>query len=278
MPWFDAINHAMSAIGTGGFSVKNNSIGFYNSFSIEFAVMIFMMAGALPMTFYILLLRHAEADKNRQVRVFCKLILIYALGLGMFLYIFSGNDLWSALRQSFFVVIAIVTTTGLSTVDYVSWGAWSTAVILFLSLMGGCTGSTCGSIKIFRWQAIYASLKRYFMLAVEPNRVIPLKIGTANMSEKVTMSVFVYVFSFIVSIMILTLFVSLCGIDFKTSIAAVMACITNVGVGSVEVIGPQGNYAFFPDSVKYLLCFAMLLGRLEIITIFVVFSKSFWRG
>jgi len=278
MDLFDAVNHAMSAIGTGGFSTKNNSIGFYDSFAIELATMIFMLAGALPMTFYILLLRRTQADKNRQVRVFLKLIFTYACLLGVYLYAVSDNSLWSALRQSFFVVISTVTTTGLTVVDYVAWGAWATAAVLFLSLMGGCTGSTSGSIKIFRWQAVYAFLQRYFVLATEPNRVVPLKIGSANMPEKVTVSVFVYLLSFIISIMVLTLLVSLCGIDFKTSIAAVMACITNVGVGSVDVIGPAGNYAFFTDNIKYILCFAMLLGRLEVITLFVIFSRSFWRS
>ncbi|MBQ8671091.1 MAG: TrkH family potassium uptake protein [Alphaproteobacteria bacterium] len=278
MDWFDAVNHAMSAIGTGGFSTKNDSIGFYNSFIIELAVMFFMLAGALPMTFYILLLRRMQADKNKQVRVFFKLIVTYAVLLGIYLCADSDNTLWEALRQSFFVVISIVTTTGLTTSDYVSWGTWATAAVLFLSLMGGCTGSTSGSIKIFRWQAVWAFLQRYFMLAIEPNRVVPLKIGTVNMPERATVSVFVYILSFVISIMLLTLMVSLCGIDFKTSMAAVMACITNVGVGSVDVIGPKGNYAFFSDSIKYILCFTMLLGRLEVITLFVVFSRSFWRS
>ena len=173
---------------------------------------------------------------------------------------------------------AIVTTTGLSSCDYTAWGVWVTAVILYLSLTGGCTGSTTGSIKIFRWQVIYAFLRKYLLSAIEPNRVIPLKIGKVNMPEKVTMSVFVYVFSFLISLMGLTLIVSACGLDFRTSLAAVTACITNVGVGSIDIIGPNGNYAFFSDTVKSLLCFAMLLGRLEIITILVVFSKSFWRN
>ena len=278
MGWFDAVNHAMSAIGTGGFSTKNNSIAAFNSFPIEFATTIFMLVGALPMTFYILLYRRANPDKNKQVRVFLKLVAAYTLLLGMYLYATSDFSLWRALRYSSFTVTAIVTTTGLAACDYTTWGVWVTAVILYLSLTGGCTGSTTGSIKIFRWQAIYAFLRKYLLSAIEPNRVIPMKIGNVNMPEKATMSVFVYVFSFLISLVVMTVIVSACGVDLRTSLAAVTACITNVGVGSIDLIGPSGNYAFFSDTVKSLLCFAMLLGRLEIITILVVFSKSFWRS
>lgn len=113
---------------------------------------------------------------------------------------------------------------------------------------------------------------------VEPNRVIPLKVGTVNPSQNVITSVFVYVFSFIISMLFIGVIISLCGVDFNTSLAASVACMTNVGVGSVEIIGPAGNYAFFSEPVKYLLCFAMLLGRLEVITVMVIFTKSFWRS
>ncbi|MBR3676395.1 MAG: TrkH family potassium uptake protein [Alphaproteobacteria bacterium] len=277
MNGFDAVNHAMSAIGTGGFSTKNNSIGFYNSVPIEFFTMLFMLMGALPMTFYILLYRRSNPDRNKQVRVFLKMVAAYALCLGGYLYFSSDYSLWYVIRYSLFTVIAVVTTTGLSSCDYTEWGVWVAAAILFLSLTGGCTGSTAGSIKIFRWQVIYAFLRKYLLSAIEPNRVILMKIGAVNMPEKATMSVFVYVFSFIISLIGMTLLVSACGLDLRTALSAVTACITNVGVGAISAIGPSGNYAFFSDTVKSILCFTMLLGRLEIITILVVFTKSFWH-
>ena len=171
-----------------------------------------------------------------------------------------------------------MTTTGLSSCDYTAWGNWVPAVILLLSLSGGCTGSTTGSIKIFRWQVIHSFLRKYTISAVEPNRVTLLKIGSLNMPEKATMSVFVYVFAFMISLLVLTVLVSVCGLDLRTSLAAVTACITNVGVGAIDLIGPNGSYGFFSSTVKSILCFAMLLGRLEIITILVVCTKSFWRS
>ena len=113
---------------------------------------------------------------------------------------------------------------------------------------------------------------------VEPNRVIPLKVGNINPAQNVITSVFVYVFSFIISMLIIGVVISLCGVDFSTSLAASVACMTNVGVGSVEILGPTGNFAFFSETVKYILCFAMLLGRLEVITVMVIFTRSFWRS
>ena len=277
MNWFDALNHAMSAIGTGGFSTKNNSIGFYNSAKIEFAVMIFMLAGSLPMTFYILLLSRKNSDKYNQIAVFLKTVFYFSLFMSIYLFLHSNYGLLTSLRYGFFSVIATVTTTGLVAVDYTDWGIWATSVFLLLSFCGGCTGSTCGSIKIFRWQTIYAFLKKYILSAIEPHRVVPLKIGNVNATEKVTTSVFVYVFSFFLCFFALSLTVSLTGVNFQTALASVAACITNVGVGSISVIGPDGNYAFFTPTVKAILSFAMLLGRLEIITVMVLLSRSFWR-
>ena len=278
MDWFDAVNHAMSAIGTGGFSTKNNSVAAFNSVSIEVVIMFFMLTGSLPLTFYILLFRHGEANKNYQVSVFLKAVFYCSLLVSIYLFATSDYSLLQSLRYSFFSVISIMTTTGLSSINFVEWGVWTSAVFMLLSLSGGCTGSTSGSIKIFRWQVIYAYLHKYVLSMVEPNRVIPLKVGTINPTQNVITSVFVYVFSFIISMLLIGVAVSLCGVDFNTSLAASVACMTNVGVGSVEIIGPSGNYAFFSAPVKYILCFAMLLGRLEVITVMVIFTRSFWRS
>ena len=278
MGWFDAVNHAMSAISTGGFSTKNASVGAFNSALVDTAIIVIMICGAIPMTFYILLWRRMEADRNRQVAVFLKTLGWLSLFFCSYLYFVSDQSLLEAVRYGIFTVTSVVTTTGLSNVDYTQWGGWTVATVLFLSMIGGCTGSTSGSIKILRWQVVYAFLRKYIISAIDPYRVVPLKIGSINMSEKVTMSVFVYIMSFIICIVCLTLMVSACGIDFKTAIACVLACLSNVGVGAVDVIGPAGNFAFFADEIKAILSFAMLLGRLEIITILVLLSKSFWRG
>lgn len=277
MTWFDAVNHAISAIGTGGFSTKNNSIAFYNSSLIEFFVMIFMVMGAIPMTFYILLWKKSAKDKNNQIKTFLKLVFALGMLLGVYLYIYSDYSFLTAIRYTFFSVVSIITTTGLSSCDFINWGIWTTIVFVVISFIGGCTGSTSGSIKIFRWQVVYAFLKKYFLSAIEPSRVVPLKVGEISADESVSLSVFVYVMSFILCLIFLTVVVSFCGVDFLTAFTSVVACITNTGVGSVEVIGPTGNYSFFSPVVKGILCLAMFLGRLEVITVLVLLTKSFWR-
>lgn len=229
------------------------------------------------MTFYVLLMRGGDADKNRQVRSFFKIILFVGLCLTFYVYATTDYTLLSSLRYCFFTAISLVTTTGLASCNFLQWGVWTTAMVLFLSLIGGCTGSTGGSIKILRWQVIYAFLRKYLLSAIEPHRVIPIKIGSLNVSEKVTMSVFVYLFSFLICLGFFSFVVSLCGVDFSTAFAAVMACITNVGLGAVDAIGPEGNFAFFSANLKMLFVFIMFLGRLEVITVLVLFSKSFWR-
>lgn len=278
MNWFDAVNHAMSSIGTGGFSTKNDSIEAFNSIYVEIVIMFFMLSGSLPLTFYILLLRHGAANKNYQVSVFLKAVLLCALFVSFYLFVTSDYSLLQSLRYGFFNVISVMTTTGLSSTDFIGWGVWTSAVFMLISLSGGCTGSTSGSIKIFRWQVIYAYLYKYMLSAIEPNRVISLKVGTVNPSQNVINSVFVYVFSFIISILLISVLISLCDVDFSTALAASVACMTNVGIGGVEILGPRGNYAFFSEAVKYILCFAMLLGRLEVITVMVILTRSFWRS
>ncbi len=277
MHWFDAINHAISVTGTGGFSTKNNALAAFDSFSIELVTMLFMLSGAVPMTFYILFLRGLPADKNRQVCTFFRLIFYIGLALSLYLYFVTDMPLFTALRNGYFTVISTMTTTGLTSANYILWGSWITTLILFLSFSGGCTGSTSGSVKIFRWQVVYAFLRKSLLTAIDSNRIIPLKIGAMNLSEKVALSVFVYLFSFFICLILITLVVSLCGTDFATSLAAVSACITNVGMGAVAAIGPEGNYAFFNPAIKYILTFTMFLGRLEIITVLALFSKAFWR-
>ena len=191
MDLFDAVNHAMSAVGTGGFSTKNNSIAAFNSASIELVIMFFMLCGSLPLTFYILLFRRGSANKNYQVSVFLKSVLCSGVLVSIYLYLKSDYSLLHSIRYGFFSVISVMTTTGFSADDFVEWGVWASAVFMLLSLSGGCTGSTSGSIKIFRWQIIYAYLHKYMLSMIEPNRIIPLKVGAINPSETVITSVFV---------------------------------------------------------------------------------------
>lgn len=277
---FDALNHALSAVSTAGFSTKNDSIAYFNSASVEMVLTLFMILGALPMTFYIILFKKHEMDPLRigQIKYFLKAVFVFSILLAFYLISVNKMHFLTALRLSLFNVVAIMTTTGLSSADYLDWGVWTAVFFTLLSLHGGCIGSTTGSIKVMRWQVLKSYFHKFLLSSIEPNRVVPVKIGEVPISDKTITSVFMYIMSFLASIGAVALILNLLGYDFTTSIAAAVATITNTGPGAAKAISASGNYAFFSDAAKYILCFAMLLGRLEIMTVLVIFTKSFWKS
>lgn len=279
MNWFDAFCHANSTIATGGLSTKNASIGYYNSAVIDWTVTFFMILGAIPLTFYHSLLATHNIHSLRSVQVFTflKVLAAYILSMAVWLNWNGVYDFTTALRYAAFNVTSIVTSTGYVSTDYLKWGAFAATAFIVFALTGGCTGSTAGSIKIYRWQIVFASLKRAFITTTEPNRMVPIKIGSSIINSEVANSIFIFLAAYSLSVIVLTLLVALTGLDFATAFSAVIACITNSGPGIGHIIGPSGNYSSLGDFSKYLLAFTMLLGRLEVMTILVIFTKSFWR-
>lgn len=280
MNMFDAVNHGFSTVATAGFSTKNASIGYYNSPLIEGIVIVFMLLSALPMTFFIILVQNKFKHSLRTVQVlaFLKTVAITVLAMTLWLRL-SGkiDNVVMAFRYAAFNVVSIMTTTGLSSTDYLTWGAFAVVAFTIIGLIGGCSGSTTGSIKVFRWQVITAFLRQTLALAVAPRRMVPLKIKQFVLENEVVVSVLIFTTLFFLVAAFLVLLLTLCGVDAFTSFAAVMGCITNVGPGVAESIGPSGSFMMFSPFVKYVLAVAMLLGRLEILTVLVVFTRSFWR-
>ncbi len=279
MGWFDAVNHAMAAIATGGLSTKNASIGYFDSIQIELVLSLFMILGALPMTFYIMVLQNQDLHsfRTQQVVTFLKVLAVYIIFTSALLVFKGVYNVADALRYSSFNIISIVTSTGFASTDYMLWGTFASMLFIIFALTGGCTGSTSGSIKIFRWQVIFAFIRQTLTLATDPNRVMPVKIGKLMVSNGVVASVFVFLACYLLSIGVLSILVALTGQSFEISFSSVIACLTNSGPGVGKVIGPVGNYSSLSDTAKYILSFAMLLGRLEVMTIFVVGTKNFWR-
>lgn len=279
MGWFDAINHAMATIATGGLSTKNASVGYFNSLSIEMIISLFMILGALPMAFYIMVVQNRDLHsfRTQQVVTFLKVLAVYILATSCWLAFKGVYSFGEALRYSSFNIISIVTSTGFVSTDYMKWGAFAGTAFIIFALTGGCTGSTAGSIKIFRWQVIFAFMRQSLSIATEPNRVMPIKIGTLTVSGQVVASVFVFFGGYMVALAVLSLLVALTGQPFDIAFSSVVACITNSGPGIGPIVGPAGNFSTLSDFAKYILTFAMLLGRLEVVTILVIFTRSFWR-
>ncbi len=279
MGWFDAVCHSLSTISTGGLSTKNTSIGFFKSADIEWIITLFMFLGALPLTWYhsLMFTKSIHSLRSSQVVVFVKILAFYITVMTVWLV---WNDVYvfgDAVRYAAFNVVSIVTSTGFSSTDWLNWGAFAATAFVIFALTGGCTGSTSGGIKMFRWQVVAAQLKKVFVTTTEPNRLMPLKIGNAVISSDVASSVFVFFAAYVFSVAIICSLVAITGVDFATAFGATIACITNSGPGITENIGPAGSYAGLSDFVKVLLAFTMILGRLEVLTIWVLFTKSFWR-
>lgn len=279
MGWFDAVNHAMATIATGGLSTKNASIGFFNSLGIETVIAIFMILGSLPMTFYIMVIQNQDMHslRTQQVVTFLQVLAFYIAGMSCWLVFNGVYDFGEALRYSSFNIISIVTSTGFVSTDYMNWGVFAGTAFIIFALTGGCTGSTAGSIKIFRWQVIFAFIRKSLTISTEPNRVLPVKIGTLSVNNQVIASVFVFFAGYMVALAVFSLLVALTGQPFEIAFSSVIACLTNSGPGIGAVVGPSGNYSSLSDTAKYVLSSAMLLGRLEVVTILVIFTRSFWR-
>jgi len=279
MNWFDAICHTFTTIATGGFSTKNASIAFFKSAQIEWIITFFMFISAVPLTFYhsLLATRSIHSLRTHQVVTFIKVLAAYIAFMTCWLMYRGVYGFSDALRYASFNIVSVVTSTGFVSTDYLAWGSFAASAFILFALTGGCTGSTSGSIKIYRWQLMFAQLKRALITTTEPSRMVPLKVGNYIVSSAVTSSVFIFFSAYVLSVIVLTLCVALTGIEFQTAFSAVISCITNSGPGIVPLIGPDGNYSSLSDTVKYILVFAMLLGRLEIMTILVIFTKNFWR-
>ena len=280
MGWFDAVCHALATVSTGGLSTKNNSIEYFNSASIEWVIVLFMSLGALPLTWYhsLFFTKNIHSLRSTQVAAFVKVLVVYIALITLWLIWNGVYSPFEALRYAAFNVTSIVTSTGFSSANWLSWGAFAATAFVIFALTGGCSGSTAGGIKIFRWQVVIAQLKRTFITTTEPNRLLPLKVGNSTIGYDVANSVFVFFIAYAFSVAIITALIAITGVDFMTAFGATISCITNSGPGISDNIGPAGNFANLSAVVKNILAFTMLLGRLEVLTILVLFSKNFWRG
>lgn len=279
MGWFDAVNHGLTTISTGGLSTKNNSFAAFDSLNLELVAIVFMISGSLPMTFYIALWQRRDIHGSRSIQVaaFFKILLLYIAVVCLWLVLSRDMAVGHALRVAAFNVVSIMTTTGFASEDYLQWGAWSGTLFLIFSFTGGCTGSTTGSIKIFRWQVFTAFLKKSLIGATEPNRIIPIKLGNYTIENSLVSSVFIFFSAYLVCLAVFTILLATTGLDFGTAFSTTAACMTNSGPGISAINGPAGNYAFLSPFGKQICTVAMLVGRLDVLTVLVIFTRNFWR-
>ncbi|TAN50920.1 MAG: TrkH family potassium uptake protein [Rhodospirillales bacterium] len=276
---FDAICHALATISTGGFSTKDASVGYYANPWFEWIIVIFMISGALPLTWYVRATQEGwqELFKNSQVKAFLATLLVCVTVMTVWLWAVSEHPFTEALRLSAFNVTSIVTDTGFVSTTYDEWGDFAIAAFLLFTFIGGCTGSTSGSIKVFRWQILFRYFKTQLALMFQPNRVISLKYENMAYSNDVVLSVITFIAAYLMTWGLLSLAVSLAGVDFLSAISAVAASMANSGPGLGKLVGACCTFQPLNDVAKWLLSLAMLLGRLEIFTLLILFTPNFWR-
>ena len=279
MPTFDSIAHSMTTLATGGFSTSDMSIAKYNNANIEFIICIFMILGSLPFVLYLQTLRGnvSAIFKDNQVQLFILLIVTSVLIVTFWKYQNTAS-FFNNFRSSFFNTISIFTGTGYTTQNFNNWGSFITILFLFLMLVGGCAGSTTCGIKIFRLQILYQTAKIQIFKLLNPHGVSVAKYNKIPVSESITSSVMGYFFMFIVSYVLITLILSFLGNDFLTSLSGAATSLANVGPGLGNVIGPSKTFAGLSDITKWVLIIGMLTGRLELLSVIIILTPSFWRN
>jgi trk system potassium uptake protein len=280
MSGFDAVAHSMTTIATGGFSTSDASLGHYDSALIDIIAVGGMIIGSLPFILYLKAVRGDGASlfRDTQVQWFISFVAVTVIATAGWLWLDNGLDPLQSLRYASFNIISIMTGTGYATTDYSLWGSFAVPVFFFIMFIGGCAGSTTCGIKIFRFQVLYASAYAQVRHLLQPHGVFIPYYNRRPISDEVIVSVLSFFFVFGLCFSLLAVGLGMLGLDFLTAISSAATAIANVGPALGPVVGPAGNFHSLPDAAKWLLAGGMLLGRLELFTVIVLFTRSFWRG
>ena len=280
MSYFDSLTHSMTTIATGGFSNYNESIGYFQSASIEITAIIFIILGSIPFISYIKFLSGNKKIfiSDSQIKSFLKIIILSIIILSIYLIFKNESISIKIFRQVTFNVVSILTGTGYVTHEFDDWGSFPLIFFLILMFIGGCAGSTACGIKIFRIQILGIFLINQLKKIIYPRGIFVNKYDNNNVDDKFMSSIISFIYLYIIIFFLITALLSLSGLDFITSISGAATSISNVGPGLGGIIGPNGNFSLIPDISKWVLSLAMILGRLELFAILVLFLPSFWRN
>ena len=276
---FNAINNAMATLSTGGFSTSDKSFGLYTGNpAILWTAVFFMFIAALPFSILILLVTRRRLDTllDPQIRVYAAYTVVFVLLVALYLRIADGVSFGLALTLSAFNIVSVITTTGFASGDYTEWGPFAVACFFVATFLGGCSGSTSGGIKAYRFYVLYQMLTGSLRGLIYPHSVNQVRYGDRQFDTEMQRAVALFVAAFGAILCALTLLLAATGLDILTALTGVITALTNVGPGLGTVIGPAGNFVTLTDFAKWVLIAAMLLGRLEILAVLVLLSPAFW--
>lgn len=279
MDGFDAIVHAMTTVSTGGMANQDASFAVFGG-AVHYVAVIFMILAALPFVRFVQFLAGSAQPLllDRQVRAFLALVTIFVLLVTAWQWGRGGQMNEAAFRQALFNVTSIMTGTGYANADYMTWGTFPVAVFFLIGLIGGCAGSTSCSVKVFRYQIVFAAIKSQIRQIHSPHGIFTPRYDGRAISEDVLNSVIAFLVAFLLALGGTAVLLGLTGLDLITAVSGAAAALANIGPGLGEEIGPAGHYGNLNDAAKWILALAMFVGRLEIMVVLTILSINFWRS
>ncbi|RYH10204.1 TrkH family potassium uptake protein [Tropicimonas sp. IMCC6043] len=276
---FEALVHAMTTISTGGFSTTDASFAAFEG-PLEYVSALFMFLASLPLVRFVQLMggRVRPIFSDVQVRAYLQLILLSTGAVTAQRWLTGQGDFSEILRESVFNVVTLFSGTGYASEDITTWGSFTLTVVFAMALVGGCTGSTACSVKIFRWLVLWKSVRSMIVRLHTPDRVAEPRLAGRPLERDVIDSVIAFFTLFILTLGLASAGLALTGLTFETSVTAAWTSVANVGPAYGAGLSPSGSMESFPDSAKWIMIFCMLAGRLEILSLYVLFTRRFWTG
>ena len=280
MSGFDAINHALTTIPTGGYSTHDASFGYFQSPMLQYAATLFMFLGGVPFVLYIKLLFQGQFTffKDDQFVAILAMLSAFTAIITVWLWYNSDYSLATSFRYSVFNIVSVVTTTGFATTDYTLWGPFAVMAFFFMTYLGACAGSTTGGVKVMRLVIVAKTVRKQLFTLMHPHGVYTIRYQGKPLDNAVSLMVLGFLGMYVAVNTVITLALMASGIDFATAVSGTATALANVGPGVGDIIGPSGNFSSLPDMAKWLLSAAMVLGRLEIMTVIVLFIPDYWRS
>ena len=280
MSIFEALNHSLTTVSTGGFSTRTGSVGEFASPAITWVITLFMALGGMNFALHFrLLVRHGHRDahiRNTEWRWYMGFILLASLALTFYLVVNQSLDLGDAFTHGTFQVVSILTTTGFGTADYMLWGAFPQMLLLIMMMIGGCAGSTAGGVKWVRVLLVFSFIRQGMIRLVHPKAIVHSRLGSVRVTEDIVSNILAFIFLYLAALVGVTLLLALDGLTLDTSLGAASSALGNIGPG-LGAVGPAENYSALSGFSKWVLLIAMLCGRLELMTVLVLFTPVLWR-
>lgn len=277
MNLYDSLCHAFATLATGGFGTKNDSVAGFTPY-IQYVLILFMFLAGINFSlhFFAFKKKFNLVFSNEELKSYSLIILTAAIIMGIALFIMRDTGFEKSFRDSLFTTVSIITTTGFVSSDYLLWPHHTWIIILLLMFIGGCAGSTGGGIKVVRIVLLFKNGKLELKRLIHPQALIPVRFNGKSIPQSIIFNVLAFFLIYIIIFAIGSLAISIIGLDFESAIGGVASCLGNIGPG-LGTVGPVLNYGSVPEAGKWLLSFLMLLGRLELFTVLILFSPSFWN-